>query len=53
MMVEFFFLGKSIVAFSFDLTWLIPAVGTPHHRSKAEFWVSRWEISLEEYFLGL
>ena len=33
-------LGESIVAFSFDLNWLILTVGTPHHEPKAKLWVS-------------
>ena len=31
------FPDESTVAFSFDLTWLILVVGTPHHEQKAEF----------------
>ena len=31
------FLKDSTIAFSFNLTWLILVVGTPHHGLKVEF----------------
>ena len=43
-------LWESIVVFSFDPTWLVLAIGTPHHGLKVEFWVSWLEISLEDFF---
>ena len=44
------FLGELIIAYLFDLTWLVLAVGTPHHELKDEFWVSWLETSPKEYF---
>ena len=46
-------LGELIIASLFDPTWLILAIGTPHHRLKAGFWVSLLKINLEEFFLEL
>ena len=33
-------LGESTVDVSFNPTWLVLSVGTPHHVLKAKFWVS-------------
>ena len=46
-MMRELFLGELIIVSLFDPTWLILAVGTPHHGLKAGFWVSWLKINLE------
>ena len=43
----------STVAFSFDLTWLVLAIGIPHHGPRADFGSHDGDKPKKNIFFGL